>query len=71
MAYTTSNNCNKNKETKENKTTKRLRLTKTKLKDMLKYEQKKRNNYKELVKWKKNHQTCDEDHKFYEKMISL
>ena len=36
---TTSINCNKNKETKENKTTKRLRLTKTKLKDMLEYEQ--------------------------------
>ena len=34
----------KNKETKENKTTKRLRLTKTKLKDILKYEQGKRNN---------------------------
>ena len=39
MAYTTSNNCNKNKETKENKTIKRLRLIKTKLKDRLKYEQ--------------------------------
>ena len=43
MAYTTSNNYNKNKETKENKTIKRLRLTKTKLKDMLKYEKGKRN----------------------------
>ena len=39
MAYTTSNKRNKNKETKENKTTKRLILTKTKLKDRLKYEQ--------------------------------
>ena len=39
LAYTTSINYNKNKETKENKTTKRLRLTKTKLKDMLEYEQ--------------------------------
>ena len=45
MAYTTSNNCNKNKETKENKTIKRLRLIKTKVKDRLKYEQ-----VKELVK---------------------
>ena len=45
MAYTTSNNCNKNKETKENNTTKRLRLTKKKLKDMLKYEQ-----VKEIIK---------------------
>ena len=33
----------KTKETKENKTTKRLRLTKNKLKDMLKYAQGKRN----------------------------
>ena len=39
MAYTTSNNCNKNKETKENKSTKRLRLIKTELKYGLKYEQ--------------------------------
>ena len=47
---TTVTKTKKPKKTKENKTTKRLRLAKTKLKDMLKYEQKKRNNYKELVK---------------------
>ena len=41
------------------------------MKDKLKTETNKKKQIKKLVEEKKNHQTCDEDHKCSEKIISL